>query len=237
MTQTTHILFDFFGTLVEYSASRTDQGYEKSHQVLLSNGVKLTYTQFLEAWLATCRKFDLLSEVAYDEYSMDDVVSGFLTNVLDQDPPPDMVRDFRDRYLEEWNKGVKYIAEVPALLQQLAGSYTLALVTNTHSADLIRGHLRNMEVAHSFSAVVTSVEHGKRKPAASIFEQALKVTSGQSEQAIYIGDSFEADYVGAASIGMRCLLIDPQRLHCVPEENRIDSVLDLSRMKDGLTRA
>jgi FMN phosphatase YigB (HAD superfamily) len=47
-----------------------------------------------------------------------------------------------------------------------------------------------MEVAHAFSAVVTSVEHGKRKPAASIFEQALKITGGRSDQSIYVGDSF-----------------------------------------------
>jgi putative hydrolase of the HAD superfamily len=236
MTKTTHILFDFFGTLVEYSASRTDQGYERSYQILLSNGVTLSYDQFLERWSATCRRFDLQSEISNDEYSMDEVVSGFLNQVLGQEARPNMAREFRDTYLQEWNKGVKYIAEVPALLNQLAASYTLALVTNTHSADLIREHLRKMQVAHVFSAVVTSVEHGKRKPDPSIFEQALKVTGGRSDRSTYVGDSFEADYIGAANVGMRCLLIDPQKVHKVPENDRVDSVLGLFRMKVGLTR-
>ena len=235
MTKATHILFDFFGTLVEYSASRTEQGYERSYQVLLSNGVTLSYDQFLEKWSATCRRFDLQSEIDHDEYSMDDVVSGFLEDALALNARPDMVRHFRDAYLQEWNKGVQYIAGVPALLKQLSESYTLVLVTNTHSADLIRGHLRNMDVTHAFSAVVTSVEHGKRKPAASIFEQALRITDGRSDQSIYVGDSFEADYVGSNAVGMRCLLVDPQNLHSVPDEDRIDSVSSLSRMKDGLT--
>ena len=158
------------------------------------------------------------------------MVSEFLTDVLHQDAPPALGRNFRDTYLQEWNKGIRYIPKVPALLHQLAGSHTIALVTNTHSAELVRDHLWNMGVAHTFSAVVTSVEHGKRKPAASIFEQALKLTSGRSEHAIYVGDSFEADYVGAGNAGVRCLLIDPQKAHDVPEEYRMDSVLDLSRM-------
>jgi putative hydrolase of the HAD superfamily len=233
MTKTTHILFDFFGTLVEYSASRTEQGYERSYQILLSNGVALSYDQFLEKWSAICRRFDLQSEVNHDEYSMDDVVSGFFEEVLALKARPDMVRRFRDAYLQEWNKGVRYIAEVPDLLKQLSESYTLALVTNTHSADLIREHLRKMEVAHVFSVVVTSVEHGKRKPAASIFQQTLKISGGRSDQSIYVGDSLEADYVGSNSVGMRCLLIDPQKAHSVPEEDRIDSVLALSRMRTG----
>jgi hypothetical protein len=47
---------------------------------------------------------------------------------------------------------------------------------------------------------------------------------------------FEADYVGSNSVGMRCPLVDPQKVHSVLEEDRISSVLGLSRMKDGLTR-
>jgi hypothetical protein len=32
----TGILFDFFGTLVEYSASRVEQGYDATHKLLLN---------------------------------------------------------------------------------------------------------------------------------------------------------------------------------------------------------
>jgi len=229
MTRTTHIFFDFFGTLVEYSASRTEQGYERSHQVLLSNGAALTYERFLEKWAATWRTFDLQAEANHDEFSMDDVVSGFFEKALALSADPDKVRHFRDVYLKEWNKGVQYIAEVPALLKQLSESHTLALVTNTHSADFVHQHLRNIGVSHFFSAVVTSVEHGKRKPHASIFEEALRITKGRSDQSIYVGDSFQADYIGSTGVGMRCLLIDPQKLHGVREEDRIESVLDVCR--------
>jgi len=230
MIQVKYILFDFFGTLVEYSDSRTEQGYERSHAVLLLNGSTMGYREFLERWSAKFREFDLQSEAKHDEYSMDDVVTGFLAEVFGPRMDAEMGRIFRDTYLEEWSTGIKHIAGVTTLLNHLAERYTLALVTNTHSAELIRGQLRDMDIGHLFSAVVTSLEHGKRKPDASIFEHTLKVTGSSSENALYVGDSFAADYIGAKGVGMRCLLIDPNRRQDIPEEDRMNSVLDLSAM-------
>jgi putative hydrolase of the HAD superfamily len=230
MIQVKNILFDFFGTLVEYSDSRTEQGYGRSHAVLLLYGSTMGYQEFLERWSAKFREFDLQAEAEHDEYSMNDVVTGFLAEVFGPNVDAELSRNFRDTYLEEWSTGIKHIAGVATLLNQLAERYTLALVTNTHSAELIRGHLLDMDVAHLFSAVVTSVEHGKRKPYASIFEHALNITGSSSENALYVGDSFATDYIGAKGVGMRCLLIDPKRKQDIPEEDRIGSVLDLSNV-------
>jgi putative hydrolase of the HAD superfamily len=83
-----------------------------------------------------------------------------------------------------------------------------------------------MGVAHLFEHVVTSVEHGKRKPSACIFEHALALSTGGPETSVYVGDSFDADYVGATNAGLRCLLIDPQRLHAIPERARLEHVIE-----------
>jgi len=232
MHMITHLMFDFFGTLVEYSDSRTEQGYEGSHAVLLSHGASLGYSAFLQRWTETFHKFDLESDEDQDEYSMDDVVSGFLMEVFGPDFPPSLVAVFRDTYLQEWNKGIKYIEGVPDLLRQLSQRYTLALVTNTHHSKLVRTHLRAMQITDYFSAIITSVEHGKRKPCASIFQCALQATGSTSRHALYVGDSFTSDYLGANGIGMRCLLIDPQKKQNLPSEDRIAHILDLWRILD-----
>ena len=106
-------------------------------------------------------------------------------------------------------QGVWYIPGVQELLVELAESFTLVLVTNTHHAPLVHNHLQAMGVAHHFATVVTSVEHGKRKPSACIFEQALALSAGNPETSVYVGDTFAADYLGATDAGLRCLLIDP----------------------------
>jgi hypothetical protein len=40
------MLFDFFGTLVQYSPSRRSQGYEKTHRILKARKIELSYTSF-----------------------------------------------------------------------------------------------------------------------------------------------------------------------------------------------
>jgi len=78
-----------------------------------------------------------------------------------------------------------------------------------------------------FAAVITSVEHGKRKPSPCIFDQALTRTGGTPKAAVHIGDSFSADYRGATEAGLRCFLIDPELRHHVPEADRLTRVLDV----------
>jgi putative hydrolase of the HAD superfamily len=55
------------------------------------------------------------------------------------------------------------------------------------------------------------------------------LTRGTPDSAIYVGDSFTADYLGATQAGLRCLLIDERRAHPVPEDARLASILDLGR--------
>ena len=43
------ILFDFFGTLVTYSTSRVEQGYQQTHQLLVESGIDVHTTPFLRS--------------------------------------------------------------------------------------------------------------------------------------------------------------------------------------------
>jgi FMN phosphatase YigB (HAD superfamily) len=46
----THILFDFFGTLVTYSPNHIGQDYGRSYHLLVEQGVGLTYESFVQEW-------------------------------------------------------------------------------------------------------------------------------------------------------------------------------------------
>jgi len=223
----THILFDFFGTLVEYSASRVEQGYECSHSVLTAAGSALGYDEFLALWERTNGEFDACAEATLEEFSMDAVCTEFLRRAVPAPPSSKSVATFRDVYLREWNKGVRYIAGVVEMLADLSRHYTLALVTNTHQADFVHGHLEAMGCAPYFDTVVTSIEHGRRKPSPCIFARALELGRGRPESALHVGDSYSADYLGAAAAGVRCLLLDPLGAHDVPASDRLGEILEL----------
>ena len=112
-------------------------------------------------------------------------------------------------------------------LRRLGRRYTLAIITNTHDPSLVRGHLECMGVTSLFEAVVTSVEFGLRKPHPAIFHHALALLGVKAQSTIYVGDSYEADYVGALSAGIPALLIDPERELDVPSSDRLDSIFAL----------
>jgi putative hydrolase of the HAD superfamily len=224
----THILFDFFGTLVDYSASRTEQGYERSYELLKESGTALTYEEFLAAWARTSADFDRLSDQDDREFSMVDVGTAFLAGALPHEPTLTEVEGFVAQYISEWNTGVHYLPGVNDLVEQLAGSYRLAVVTNTHQATLVPGHLESMGVLSFFDAVVTSVEVGWRKPHPTIYSIALDTLGIQASSAVFVGDTYVPDFQGPQHAGIEAFLIDPQlRAPAVPETRRLRSVFDL----------
>jgi putative hydrolase of the HAD superfamily len=222
----THILLDFFGTLVSYSESLVEQGYPRSYEVLVTAGTSVDYSGFLAQWSDTYEKFEMRAQRSLDEYSMDEVCEEFLQRVLPQHPNADLVARFRDVYLMEWNKGVGYIPGVTSLLADLSERFTLVLVTNTHHAGLVHDHLKTMDAAQYFAMVVTSVEHGKRKPSRCIFESAIERSRAKPEASVYVGDSYSTDYLGAVGAGLRGLLIDPEHRYDVPQSDRLAHVLE-----------
>lgn len=225
-----HVLFDFFGTLVDYSASRTEQGYRGSHALLGAAGARLDYEQFLALWSAVSEELETRAAQSHREFSMAELGKAFLERVPGVEPDGDLVRELVARYVSEWNSGVRYLDGLDALLAELADRFTLAVITNTHDPTLVPAHLERMGVAHRFADVVTSVELGIRKPAPEIFAEALGRLGAAAGGCIYVGDSFEADYRGALAAGLAPRLIDPKRRHAIPDRERLDSIFDLARL-------
>lgn len=229
MAPISHVLLDFFGTLVAYESSWVGHHYEQSHRLLRDEGAACDYAGYRALIDDTFASFERRALASLEEYSMDEVCEAILTRALERAPSASSVARFRDTYLAEWNRGVRYIPGVVELLERLSREYRLALVSNTHQASVVLDHVDALGIRPYFSVIVTSIEHGRRKPSACIFERALALTQGTAESAIYVGDSFSADYLGATEAGLRCLLIDEQRAHPIPEQARLASILDLAR--------
>lgn len=228
-----YVLFDFFGTLVDYDASRTEQGYPRSYQLLRRLGAELTYVGFLTAWSETFAEFDRRSDQDDREFSMYDGTVVFLDRVLARRPEPDAVTAFAAEYIREWNTGVRYPTGIVDLVAGLARDHRLAVVTNTHQPDLVPNHLTAMGIAGCFDAVITSVEVGWRKPHPGIYARTLHTLGIDASAAVFVGDSYRPDFVGPQRAGIRAYLIDPQGRAPVPADRRLASVFDLPiRLRD-----
>ncbi|MFG2071168.1 HAD family hydrolase [Nonomuraea maritima] len=223
----THILFDFFGTLVDYSPSRTDQGYDETHALLSRLGATVSYDGFLTVWSDACAVFDGLSDQDDREFSMLEPGTAFLREVLGREPAPEETEEFVATYVREWSAGVHYLPGLADLVAELSARHRLAVVSNTHHPPLVPGHLASMGLLDAFDAVVTSVEVGWRKPHPKIYATALDVLGIEASAAVFVGDTYGPDYEGPERHGMTAFLIDPGRSAPVPDGRRLASVFDL----------
>lgn len=223
----THVLLDFFGTVVDYSASRTTQGYHHSHALACSMGTRIAYADFLDAWAAMSVRFDERSAADDSEFSMEQLADAFLTRLLEREPTHGETAAFVASYLREWNKGVRYPPGMKDLIALLADHFQLAIVTNTHKEDLILDHLATMGISQHFAAVVTSVRVGYRKPHPAIYTAALAQVGAAPAATAFAGDTYGPDYAGPAAAGIRSFLIDGTELHDIPAAQRLRSLRDL----------
>lgn len=224
----THILFDFFGTLVDYDSRRAVTEYPQTLTVLEELGASLTGEELLTRWADSWLPFELRSQQDHREFSMTEVGTAFLTDVLGRMPGADEVARLNAAYINEWNGGVYHIDGLTGWIKELSRSYRLAIVSNTHEADLVPNHLERLGIADLFDLVVLSVELGWRKPHPEIYTAAMDGLRLRPEQAVFVGDTHLADFIGPQQAGITAYLIDPDRTAGIPEEHRLDSIFDLS---------
>jgi putative hydrolase of the HAD superfamily len=56
--------------------------------------------------------------------------------------------------------------------------------------------------------VVTSLDSGSNKPQPEIFQEAMRQAGVQASEAVYVGDQYKVDCVGAEHAGMKGILLD-----------------------------
>lgn len=221
------ILFDFFGTLVDYRPDRTTLEYPRSHALATALGWERDHDTFVAAWDAASKGLDDRSATSLREPSMLDYATAFARHV-GIDVADRARRELAATFSREWADHVRPIDGAADLLVALGRTHRLGIVSNTNDADMVPRLVAEHFAAAPFEHIVLSVDHGFRKPHPSIYDAALTRFAAASDQTVFVGDSFEADYAGPTSLGMRALLIDPTSTHPVPAANRLDSVLDLA---------
>jgi putative hydrolase of the HAD superfamily len=121
----------------------------------------------------------------------------------------DTLQAFMDA-LESWfsRPGVMhpYPEAVGALTALRGQGYRLGIISNWSWN--LRDHVVRVGLDSFFELVWASAYAGCNKPHAGIFHQALAQMELLPEQALYVGDSYRHDVVGARNVGMDVALVD-----------------------------
>lgn len=93
------------------------------------------------------------------------------------------------------------------ILEYLVPKYNLYILSNGFR-ELQDRKMRSSGIDGYFKKVILSEDLGIMKPYPAIFNFALSATQSELNESIMIGDSWEADIIGANGIGMDCIYYD-----------------------------
>lgn len=198
------VLFDKDGTLFEYvepferiwQRRLAQRGFHATAEEIINVFVTATkdlvgenredyrnFEEYRNIWMQICLR--ALEEMGFEGDSQEAAAAMWYALVVEKSRPHPDTR----RTLEALrSKGLK-----------------LGLVSNYNIT--LTEALRGYGLDTFFDAIVPSALVGREKPDGDIFTYALSILGVTPDQALFVGDSYEKDIVGARSVGIDAVLI------------------------------
>jgi putative hydrolase of the HAD superfamily len=135
-----------------------------------------------------------------------------------------------DRYMQEEYKAESWIPpEGFTTLQSLKeAEYNVGIITNRTNP--IQEEMQELKLSEYVDFYYTAGEVGFWKPDPGIFSRALKLSTSQPHESVYIGDNYFADVIGARQAGIHPILFDPDNIFpdadCIVATH-LEQVLDI----------
>jgi putative hydrolase of the HAD superfamily len=114
-------------------------------------------------------------------------------------------------------------------------SRDLAVGIISNSDGRLEWRLDQLGILGRFEFVIDSAVVGISKPNPEIFRDALRRSSLHSSQALYVGDYYEVDIVGARTAGMMGVLLDPVTAYESVDCQVITRLSELPAVIDSIT--
>ena len=130
-------------------------------------------------------------------------------------------------YLSDFNHLIPGAIEI---LEYLENKYSMHIITNGFK-EVQKKKLEKSTIAKYFKTITISEEVGYKKPSPIIFDYALKKANAINSNSLMIGDSYQADILGAINVGVNAILFN---YHNIDPNDNIISVNNLSDLSSYL---
>lgn len=198
-------------------------------RVFRKHNIDVNFSAFIEAYepinLIYWKKFreELITK---EELRRGRLIETF--KILDMQYPLSTIDLFARSYIEELPIDNHLFSGTIEILEYLISRYKLHIITNGfHEVQHFK--LRNSNIQRYFSTITTSEEAGVKKPHPSIFKLALTKASALPNKSIMVGDSLEADILGARAVGMNTLFFNYKNEKMVTPEVAIKNLFEIKQ--------
>ena len=203
-----HVLFDFFGTLVDYDPS-IRPAYNAPLAFARRAGSTIDETASDAHWQLVWERLEAHAAGTGREYSMDQVAHEYWRSIGAPSLAAGAIENLIAEYLDAWSQNVSPAAHALECVTDLASDHRLSVVSNTHHPALVPRLVRRFGLHTAIDRVIASVTVGWRKPHPIIFETALREGGAVAQDAVFIGDNWEADVAGPRGVGMSSIYVGP----------------------------
>jgi putative hydrolase of the HAD superfamily len=201
--------FDFYNTLVDYDPPRE----VTEARVLGELGIEVEAEAMLRPLMVAD---DFLSKehsrISLGKRSREEIIKlyshyhGIILKEAGLEASPQLIGELLKRWLSTDYKMALYDDAAPALDALKERGIVLGLISNVDRD--INSIYDELGLPDWLRLKITSQEVGFSKPHPAIFQAALEQANVNPEEALYVGDQYEIDVLGANGVGMKGILID-----------------------------
>ena len=205
------VLFDMFDTLmlIEKNHGFYSPSLIRMYRYLSKNGVNVPFEKFEAAYVEARDRIFAKADENFEEPHFNVRVFETLKKLgynIDVSSP--LVAAATDEFCEEFMTYVHIEENAKAMLTSLRGKYKLGIVSNFAIPECVFKLLKTSSLDELFEVVVVSAAVNKRKPSPEIFESALKTLGVSAAEAVFVGDTIDADIEGAKAVGMSAIYVE-----------------------------
>lgn len=229
MKNINNIFWDLDHTLWDFDRN-SDLTFLK---ILNENNIKVDISLFLKVYHPINRKYwDLyrlnkVSKAHLRFYRLSDTFKELCVEVSDN-----QVNKLSIDYINHLSDFNYLIPNALTILEKFNLNYNMHIITNGFK-EVQNKKLEKSGLLKYFKTITISENVGFKKPNKEIFLHAITKADAVIENSVMIGDNFNADIIGAKSIGMKAIFYNFHKI----KEQQIDEVLiinNLLELKDIL---
>ena len=221
-----HLFFDLDHTLWDFDKN-SSFAFET---IFKERDLKISLDDFLKIYIPRNQhywKLYQVNQISHEElryFRLKDVFDALKFEV--SDAIIDQISDDYINYLPEHNHLFDGAIEI---LDYLKPNYKLHIITNGF-ASVQTKKLNNSKIGHYFDTITNSEMAGVKKPHPTIFDFALSLANASKEESLMIGDSYEADIIGAQEAGIEAIFFNEQNIEVENQVLQIKHLLDLKNI-------
>ncbi len=221
----TDVFFDLDHTLWDFDRN-SEMAFDR---ILREKLPEINSQDFIEKYIPinqACWKLYQNDEISYLELRYNRLKHSF--DALNITISDDDINQIANDYLEFLTDNNHLFDGAIAILDYLKPKYNLHIISNGF-ADIQNKKINKASLSGYFSTITNSDVAGVKKPNPDIFDYALNLAKTKKENSIMIGDSLEADVLGALDAGLDAIFFNENNILVTENIKQINHLSELKK--------